>query len=101
MKPFAVYTVHESIDEYGRNGRLIGQTLDRNLAHEMAKGRGAYGNGNIVVDFYIEGEPGVYYKLLGNPQPANLDTQTLKESDEVRREVFKNISPKARKALGL
>ncbi|WCO82022.1 hypothetical protein vBPpSSYP_40 [Pseudomonas phage vB_PpS_SYP] len=43
MKIITVWTVHETIDEYGRIGKLLGITRTAEEAKALARGKGWYG----------------------------------------------------------
>lgn len=100
MKPFAIFSVYETVDEYGKRGNFIGTTLNVDLAADMAKGKGAYGDGDVSYEWFIESEPGVYIRVV-SPYPVSIDVEALRRTDALRQSAMSKLTEDEKKVLKL
>ncbi|HCX24430.1 MAG TPA: hypothetical protein DHN29_21100 [Cytophagales bacterium] len=103
-----VWVVHETIDDRGHLGGLVGVTSSKQDANIIAKDQGWYGGpGNIRKQKAISVgvDNGGSYKervwLLDGKEPIDLDGKLKAKKEEIRKKALEKLDPEERAALGI
>lgn len=96
-----LWTVYETVDEYGRRGGIVGYFDTRSKADAAAVGKGFYGSNGLVVNgFGLRiNDDGVLPLVLDHPVPLNIDA--LRHAEEIRESALAKLTPTERAALGI
>ena len=102
-KIITVHTVHETVDEYGRNGALVGIFHHESEARAAAKGKGWYGGeGSVEQRLAIETAEGAYLlDRSSTGMPATMDTDLVKLRRDQIAAAKAKLTPEELRLLGV
>ena len=98
-----MYTVSETIDEWGRLGSVVGYYSTKDKAETAAEGKGWYGGkGSIHEAYVIVLSDGTRFKLADRkPFNIDLDVDLVKRKNELIESGLAKLTAAEREALGV
>ena len=95
-----LWSVYETINEYGSRGKPVGYFTNEAAANGAAEKRGWYGGPGLVETGYglvINGET----FLLGLKDPITPDLDLTREHERIKAQGLAKLTPDERRALGV
>lgn len=110
FKKFAdAWAVHQTVNEYGHLGKLVGVFSTENKANKAAIGQGWYG-GHALVEKHraivlVDYDSGTeHYYLLDKKLtdvPSKLDTNLIEYENLIKKRALSKLSKEEKEVLGL
>ncbi len=99
--PVRMWEVYTTIDEYGRDGEMVGLFSDEVMANAAAKGKGWWGGkGDVRPVFALDCHNG-YYQVLKYRNPVKADTDIVKLREDIKTKALAKLTEEEKALLGL
>ena len=95
-----VWTVYETVSEWGQQGRRVGVFTRETDAEVSAIGRGYFGGHGAIEQGLAVSLDGLVY-VLKDANPVDLDVDEIKSMEERVAQAKAKLTPEERKLLGL
>ena len=100
-EPIVCYTVHRTVDEYGRLGGLVAVKRTEHEANECAKGQGWYGGTGAVKKTYAIPVDDSRVLLLASPDAVELDVNLIELRKQKKEAARAKLTDEEAALLGI